>query len=471
MPLLRCPARPISSGGMIRPACFIGLDALPSHPRISFVTSLDYPVSLAPLKATRFRWVLGLFLFLLTFLSYMDRVNLGVVTEQIMAEFNFTRIDMGILQSCFFIGYAAMQIPAGILAGVFKPNVVITTAVTSWSLFTIMTTRCSSFFSFAGVRALFGVGEGPIFPASITLVGRWFNKTERARASSLLVAGGFFGPVVGSGLTVAIMAALGWRAVFIIYGVAGLLIAVVWHTLATASPNDSQFVNEAEVAQIEGAINTGTVTTTKVAPWSKFLRCPQFWAIGIQFFITDYIMYVYLAWLPSYLLEAQKFSLSKMGVAASLPWAALVAALLASGWFSDRLVAAGACKRNARTYLAAPGLVLCSIFLYLASMAAIPALNVLWLTLSLGSLGLAFTGSWGACHDLGGHYVGSVAGWMNFWGNLGGVSAPIVTASIASAYGWHAAILATSGLALIGVAVWFLVKPDMPLPLSHSVKP
>ena len=413
-------------------------------------------------RATKFRWTLGMLMFLITFISYMDRVNLSVATPAIMSEFNFSKIEIGALQTCFFVGYAAMQIPGGMLAEYFKHRTIVPIAVTWWSLFTALTAGCSSFFSFAVVRSLFGLGEGPIFPALTTFISRWFPKTEKARASSVLLCGAYIGPVVGPAVTVAIMAAVGWRSVFVIFGLAGLVFAALWYFLATVSPRDSKFVNQAEIDLIEAEAG-GAAVKREVAPWSKFLTSSQFWAIGLQFFIADYIMYVYLAWLPMYLMEAQKFSMAKMGIAASFPWAALCIVTLGTGWIGDSLIAAGASKQKARTYLAIAGLVLCSTFLYLGAVATDPTLNVLWLTLSLGTLGLTLASSWAAALDLGGMFSGSVVGWMNFWGNMGGVSAPLVTAWVATVFGWQAAILATAASAVVGAVIWFFVKPDVPL--------
>ena len=95
-------------------------------------------------------------------------------------------------------------------------------------------------------------------------------------------------------------------------------------------------------------------------------------------------------------------------------------------------------------------------------------MNVLWLTISLGSLGFTFNASWAACIDIGGKFVGSVSGWMNFWGNVGGIAAPTVTAWIATTYGWQEAILATAGSAVIGIIAWLAVKPDVPLKLKND---
>jgi ACS family glucarate transporter-like MFS transporter len=174
-------------------------------------------------------------------------------------------------------------------------------------------------------------------------------------------------------------------------------------------------------------------------------------------------MYVFLAWLPLYLMEAQGFSLQKMGIAAAFPWAALCAMIFVTGYVSDKLIAAGVSKHRARTIFGASGLVLSGVALYLAAVSTSTTMNVVWLTVSLGALGFTFNASWSACIDIGGKFCGSVSGWMNFLGNIGGVIAPTLTAWIATNYGWQAAIVVTSMSAVIGVIAWIAVKPDVPL--------
>jgi ACS family glucarate transporter-like MFS transporter len=416
-----------------------------------------------------FRWVLAVLMFLITFMSYMDRVNLSVATPEIMREFNFTKMDIGFFQTVFFMGYAAMQVPGGILAEYFRHRIVVVAAVTWWSVFTALTAAASTFSQWVIVRGAFGLGEGPVYPALSTFVARWFNPAEKGKASSIMLSGAFVGPVFGPAITVALMLAFGWRSVFVIFGLAGLFIALGWMIFAKNSPKESPYVSAAELKYIDEGRNAADEDKKELAPWKSFITSTQFWAIGIQYFIVDYIMYVYLAWLPLYLMEAQNFSLAKMGIAASFPWAALCIVTLSVGAFSDRLVAAGASKAKARSYLGITGLVLCSLFLYLGAIATNPTMNVFWLTLSLGSLGLAFPAGWSACIDLGGKFSGSVSGWMNFWGNIGGCIAPLLTAWIATNYGWQAAIIVTALSAVIGIIAWLFVKPDIPLQRSEVI--
>lgn len=71
------------------------------------------------MKMSNFRWKVAWLIFIVSFVSYMDRVNLSVATPVIMKEYGFDKIDMGLIQSFFFAGYALMQVPGGMMAEKF----------------------------------------------------------------------------------------------------------------------------------------------------------------------------------------------------------------------------------------------------------------------------------------------------------------------------------------------------------------
>lgn len=412
------------------------------------------------MKASRFRWTLALIMFIISFTAYIDRVILSAATPALMQEFSFTKVDIGLLQTLFFAGYALMQIPGGMLAEFYKHRVVVAVTAMCMSVFTVFTGLCHSFLAFALVRTLVGVGEGPLFPALSVFISRWFHNNEKAKASAFMSCGAFVGPMLGSAFTVLLIMTLGWRYVFYTLGIMGLALAGIWYYLAHNHPADSPIANAAEKAYIISG-NSALSSTNNIAPWKQFLKSRQFWAIGIQYFVTAYIMYVYLSWLPLYLMEAQHFSLAQMGIGASIPWVVLFSVNMGAAVISDNLVAKGISKSKCRSWFAIAGLAGCALFMYIASQPATPWMNVLWLSLSLGSLGLTFAASWPACIDLGGVYSGSVAGWMNFCGNVGGVVAPITTGLLATNYGWQAALLVTSASSVIGIAAWLMVQPDI----------
>ena len=426
--------------------------------------NLENTISSANASAsTNYRWKVASLIFLVSFVAYMDRVNLSVATPVIMQEFGFTKIDMGLIQTCFFGGYALMQVPGGILADRFGLRKTGTFAILWWSIFTALTALAHGKFSFAAVRLAFGLGEGPVFPSLGAACYKWFNHAEKGKASSSILGGTFFGPVVGPLLTVALMGWLGWQGVFIIFGILGIVVAYAWHHYTRDTPEDCPYVSEEEINYINEA-RSGQ-TEKAVAPWKKLLLNHRFWAVGLQFLVVDYIMYVFLSWLPMFLTEVYGLSLKTMGFWTSVPWIALTFMVFFAGWFSDRLAVGKNSERQytMRTVTAIFGIAVTSVGLYAASRMASVEAAIFWMTLALGSLGFCMSATWSSVMSLGGRFSGSVSGWINLWGNIGGVLAPIVTAFLVETYGWNNAFSITALFGLIVVACWLVVKPGKQL--------
>jgi ACS family glucarate transporter-like MFS transporter len=412
-------------------------------------------------KPTRMRWWLGFVFLLIGLVAYMDRSNISVVAGSMMKEFNMDKVQFGWLNSLFSLGYALIQIPAGLLAEQLGARSIVTFALIWWSVFTMLTAAVSSYGMLAVVRTLFGFGEGPMYPGNAVFNTYWFTKKEKGRASSALLAGSYFGPVIAPVLTVAIVQAWGWQAVFYVFGVLGMILAMAWFFISRNKPEQHPFVNEAELKIImEG--RSVSEDQKKMAPWGHLLKNGRFWALGLQYFVVLYIVTLFLVWLPTYLQEARHFSLIKMGFAASLPWLAIFLSVMAGGAISDRILASGRSKLFARGTLAIGGLLVFTVAMYLAAYANEPWMNVLWLTISLGSLGFPVVSSWAVANDMGNQYAGSVSAWMNLWGNIGAFLSPLLCGWLAQNFGWETTLLVSIVPVFGAIVLWFCVRPDRP---------
>lgn len=183
----------------------------------------------------------------------------------------------------------------------------------------------------------------------------------------------------------------------------------------------------------------------------------------MQYFVVLYIITFFLVWLPTYLLEDRGFSLSKMGFAASLPWLAILITVMTGGILSDYLVRKVFSKQISRSSLVISGLIVFIISMYFAVMTISPYMNVLWLSLCLGSLGFTVVCSWASATDLGRNFSGSVSGWMNLWGNLGAFVSPLLCGWLAENFGWNITLGVTVNPVFIAAILWLFVKPDTSL--------
>jgi len=429
----------------------------------SAAAAMSGKAGLAGQRRTNFRWTLAIFAMLMTFMSWIDRVNLAVTAPAIIKELHFTKVEIGMMQTVFFVSYAVFQIPSGALTEFFGHRRIVPLALTWWSVFTSLTAACRSFSTWIVVRALFGMGESPIYPGLNAAFTYWFPGRERGRAVGMMVMGAKFGPAVGIPAATLIMLHWGWRAVFVIFGAVGIVIAIAYYLLLRTYPRESRFVNEAELVYIADGQAAVPTATKLMPPWKDLLRSGQVWAVGGQFAMVDYIQYVFIAWLPLYLLEAHHFSLKQMGYLAALPELGFAFGTIACGFLGDYLICKGLAGSRSRAWFGGLGLTFCAVGLFLTATASQKWTTLLGLTLALMSLGFSITSAWTGCTDIAGKFSATVSGWMNFWGNIVGGAAPIITAWIATRYGWQAAIFTTASAGLLGAVCWIFVKPHKPL--------
>ena len=413
-------------------------------------------------KATKVRWMFALMFFLIGVIAYMDRANISYIAQPMMEDLNMNKTQFGMLASVFAASYALMQVPAGIMAEKFGPKKMLTFALVWWSAFTILTGVVKNHGLLYTMRFLFGVGEGPMYPSNAVFNTYWFAKSEKGRASSALLAGSYFGPVIAPFVTIAIYQAFGWEAVFFIFGAIGIVIAAIWAIIAKDLPEHHKMVNEAEKAYIME--NRDVVQTDKKsAPWGIFFKRFSFFAIAGQYFVVQFVITLFLIWLPTYLQEEYHVVLKDMKFLAAAPWLMMFILIMAGGTISDAIISRGYSRFRARALIAIFGFIVFAVSLFLSVQTNNMMMNLIYLSLCLGGVGLSMGMSWASATDLGRNFSGTVSGWMNLWGNVGAFLSPMLGGYLVQHYGWDTTFYLMIIPAVLAIVLWFFVKPDQPL--------
>ncbi|UBH08430.1 MFS transporter [Macrococcus armenti] len=413
-------------------------------------------------KATKIRWMFALMFFLIGVIAYMDRANISYIAQPMMEDLNMNKTQFGMLASMFAAGYALMQVPAGIMAEKFGPKKMLTFALVWWSAFTILTGVVRNHGLLYAMRFLFGVGEGPMYPSNAVFNTYWFAKSEKGRASSALLAGSYFGPVIAPFVTIAIYQAFGWEAVFFIFGAIGIVIAALWLIIAKDLPEHHKMVNEAEKAYIMA--NRDVVQTDKKsAPWGLFFKRFSFFAIAGQYFVVQFVITLFLIWLPTYLHEEYHVVLKDMKFLAAAPWLIMFILIMAGGSISDAIISKGYSRFKARALIAIFGFIVFAVSLFLSVQTNDMTMNLIYLSLCLGGVGLSMGMSWASATDLGRNFSGTVSGWMNLWGNIGAFISPMLGGYLVQHYGWDTTFYLMIIPAVGAIVLWFFVQPDKPL--------
>src|SRR5262245_32661001 len=207
----------------------------------------------------RLRWLLIFWMFLISAISYLDRVNISIAGQFLQNDLRLSNTQLGYIFSAFVLGYALFQAPAGRLADKLGPRLVIALATVWWGIFTALSGSISAAFAGAltillAVRFLLGVGEAVVFPAGNRLVASWIPSQERGIANGLIFAGVGIGAGVAPPLLTFVIFNYGWRWTFWISGLIGWIAGAVWFLLARNAPRLHPWVGHGEVEHIESGL-------------------------------------------------------------------------------------------------------------------------------------------------------------------------------------------------------------------------
>ncbi len=420
----------------------------------------------APERPSRGRWYVLLLISVMYLITYLDRVNISTAAPAISKEFGFDKVTMGVIFSAFVWAYALFQVPGGWLSDRFGARGVLTGVVAYWSLMTAATAAAFGGASFIVVRFLFGVGEAGAFPGATRAMQLWFPRRERGLVQGVTHSASRFGAAIAPPIVVLIMSELGWRPVFYICGAVGLLWSLWWALSYRILPEEHALVNKAELELIrgrgpDGAINPPPMEKQTNVPWGTLVSSGNMWAIMFAYFTYVYCLWIFLSWLPSYLIEARHFTLIKVGIFASLPLLAGVVGDTVGGLATDWLLKVSGSAKIGRRVVAITGLLGCAVCIVPAALTENAYVAVYCLTASLFFLEFTIGPSWAVPMDTGGKYSGTVSGMMNMAGNFGGALSPIVFGFLAEGGNWQAPFIVAAALLVIGSAVWaFWLDPD-----------
>jgi sugar phosphate permease len=392
---------------------------------------------------TKVRYRVLVLTFLLAFIMYLDRVCMGIAQPEIMREFNLDKITMGWSVSAFLWAYAIFQIPAGWMADRFGGRIVLAGALAWWSIFTAATGLSVGAVSLAITRFLFGAGEAAAFPASSRAIVRWLPAEQRAFGQGFQHSGSRLGAALTPPIVVFLIAQWGWRWMFGFFGLMGVVFAFVWYAYYRDFPRDHKSVNAAELKILERAGVPKRSGNLLSVPWRRILRSPDLWFLSCMYFCYGWVLWMYLTWYPTYLVEARGYTMVKMSIGASLPLLAATATNITGGWISD-LLARRLGLRRGRLFVSVAGFSIAGIGLIPGVLAESPAISMACLTVALAGLELTVPVSWALSVDIGGEFSGSVSSVMNTLGAVGGALSGICIGYLATNFGWNWPFLTAS---------------------------
>jgi len=415
------------------------------------------------------RYLLVLWLLVISAAVYVDRINISIASTGISKEFTISNVRMGWVYAAFLVGYAGLQIPAGVLARRLGPRLTLGLLGVWRPIFILLIAFIPHGFGNPLIILIFlrfalGAGEATMFPATSQFVERWFPASERGKANGLIFAG------IGlAGLTTRLMGEIilrfGWRATFCFTSTIGALAGLVWYLASRNTPEEHPWVGDAEreliVTQrrVKPAAKEDDAQYGKhKIPWITIFSSKAVLAVTLSYFAYGYVAWMFYTWFFTYMSQARGLNLKTSALYTMLPFIAMTTGCLLGGALSD-WIAKRYGARQGRCLLSAVSLAITAFLLVMGSRIESAMAAAFMLAFGVGVLFIAQSIYWAVAADISGEYVGVVSGIMNMGAQVGGVCTALLTPLIAAQFGWNASFATAAVIAAIGALAWLVIDP------------
>jgi ACS family glucarate transporter-like MFS transporter len=289
------------------------------------------------------------------------------------------------------------------------------------------------------------------------------SEHERAFANGIVISGAFFASAVTAPVISVLMVHFGWRNALMLTSLISPALVVVWMLYATDHPHHHRAINVCERAIITGKREAGQATAEPVkhqpGSWKLVLKSGQAWRLFTAYGCENYLGYVFIWWGYIYLVEARHFSLVHGGLVTAVPFILGTISTPSAGHLSDRLISRLG-KRRGRRLVPAIAMTLSGVLVFAGARAANATLAVALLSVGAALVWTAEGPTWACTMQISSRAAGTVVGFVNTGGNLGGFLAALLTPWFAKEIGWIGAFEIASLFAVTGAVVWTGVDPS-----------
>ncbi len=406
-------------------------------------------------KHSRRRWRIAWLLGIGVLINYFDRVNLSIAQAALHRDFGVGTILFGYLLGAYNWTYASIQLPVGIILDRFGVKLTSRVSIFLWSVASFAASVSRSIPWFFASRLLLGIGEGPSFPASSKAVSRWFPRAERTTATSFFDSAAKLGSAIGVPVLGVVLLAIGWRWSFALTGALSLLyLAYFW--VVYREPEDDPHLTEEERAYIHSSTPAAEQPPLSLV---ALVRQPKVLGVSIGFGSYNYVFYLLLTWLPSYLSTALHIDLLHSFLYTGVPWLfATVCELSIGGWLIGHLIRRGHDSSRVRQTVLLCGMA-CGLGIFGAAGAHTAPVALAWISLSIGGLSAAAPVGWSVPSLISPRgSVGSVGGILNFSNQISAIVAPVLTGYVvAFTHSFRWAFFAAAIYLAIGILAYLLL--------------
>ena len=329
----------------------------------------------------------------------------------ISAELGLDKNDYALVISFFMVGYAIGQSLFGKIFDLIGIRLGFVLAIVVWSISIMLHAAARTVTGFGLARFGLGIGEAGNWPGATKSNAEWFPIHERALAQGIFNSGAALGGVVSAPIIALLYIQFGWQGTFIAVGALGFVWLVPWWIIAKSGPESHPWLSADEKEYILSGQKVDDDDQLAAPSWMEMLRYRQSWSvIGSRFFL-DPVWWLFVSWLPIYLVDQFGFDIKQIGLFAWVPYAGAAIGAVFGGWLAGRLLLRGWSVNKARKFTITLGGAIMLPSLLATSAASDPLIAVLLIAVILFGFQLAIGNIQTLPSDFfDGKSVGSLAG-------------------------------------------------------------
>lgn len=311
-----------------------------------------------------YSWKVVAMLWVVAFLNYLDRILITSMRDPIVGEFALTDAQFGLLTSVFLWSYGFLSPFGGYFADKYSRKKVILLSVVVWSAVTVWTGFVSSFEEMLAARILMGISEACYIPAALALITDYHRGRTRSLATGLHMSGLYTGLALG-GIGGYIAELWGWRYGFQVFGLFGIVYALVLVFFLKDSPQKSEVTSGVAAAEVPLSF-AGSIRL--------LFSEKSFYLLLFYFSVLGMVNWLVYGWLPTFLKDHFHLDLGAAGLSAtSYIQVGSFVGVIAGGILADRWTRS---NPKGRLYVLVIGFTVGAPFLFLMASTTVFAIAI-----------------------------------------------------------------------------------------------
>ncbi|WP_252498069.1 MFS transporter, partial [Escherichia coli] len=398
----------------------------------------------------------------MSFLMYVDRVNLSATAGLIKDELGLSNTELGVIFSAFAYTYAVFQIIGGWFVDRLGSRRMIIFCGIIWVIATMATGFVGGFISLFLARLLLGVGEGAALPSQARAITYWFKPQQRGFVQGVTHSFSRLGNAITPPIIVALVAFWSWRGAFISLAIVTFIWLISWIISYKDDPRDHSGMTEEELEGVPIFEKKDLKVKAEPTPWRALIK-RMGPTMGV-YFCYGWTSWLFFTWLPTFFMHGRGMDLKSSALFTAGVFLSGVVGNTVGGVISDKVL-----KMTGNLVAARRNVILFSFISVLFLL--VPVINTdsllimtICLSVAFFCLELTIGPIWAVPMDITPKYVGIASGLMNAGSAVAGIISPIVFGIIIDKTGnWSLPFYGSVALLIIGIFLTFFMRPDKSL--------